>query len=170
MANDCLYELRVKGSKRAVDRVIACLKADYDYGKGKPKHKHFFRVFDCYDEDGYEKCEDNMVAKQVWGYCAWSVFSTMVSTDGISYYRGCLESYPKIFMGTTLQEQSRDCEIEIFSEEPGMGFAEHYHYLKGECLADECKDIITKETEDGEYQEFNPFRRDLTEEFEFDMA
>ena len=58
-----------------------------------------------------------------------------------TYYKGMSESYPEIFMGTCLQEQSRNCEIEIFSEELDMEFSEHYYLKNGKLVLDDCKDI-----------------------------
>lgn len=42
MPNYCNYEMKIKGSKDAIKRVLECLKADYDYDEGKPGHKHFY--------------------------------------------------------------------------------------------------------------------------------
>lgn len=138
MANDCLYEMKIKGSKSAIKRVVDCLKADYNYYEGKPTHKHFFRIFDYYDEDDLQKNDDGTYTKYLWGYCAWSVKSCMLEGG---YYSGCKTAHEDIFMGTTLEEQSKDCEIEVFSEEPGCCFSEHYLYKNGKCLIDSCIDI-----------------------------
>ena len=35
MPNYCNYEMKIKGSKEAIQRVIACLEADYNYNIGK---------------------------------------------------------------------------------------------------------------------------------------
>jgi len=141
MANDCNYEMKIKGSKNAIKRVIDCLKADYNYEKGKPTHKHFFRVFDVDDESVIVKNSDGTYSAYVWGVCAWSVRTCMAATDRASYYGMVKRDYPDIFMGTTLQEQSKNCEIEVFSEEWGMCFSEHYLYKNGKCLIDDCVDF-----------------------------
>lgn len=142
MANDCLYEMKIKGSKKAINRVIKCLKANYNYGEEKkPRHKHFFRIFECYDDgDEIIKNEDGTFTKFVYGECAWSVRSCMLS-GSCTYYEDIKKGYPKIFMGTDLLEQSKDCEIEVFSEELGMEFSEHYLFKNGEMLLDNCIDI-----------------------------
>lgn len=131
--------MKIKGSKNAIKRVIDCLKADYNYYEGKPLHKHFFRVFEVVDEEELVDNKDGTFTKYVFGYCAWSVHSAM--TEG-GYYKSIKEEYKNTFMGTTLKEQSKDCEIEVFSEEvEGCFFSEHYLYKNGECLVDTCCEI-----------------------------
>ena len=95
-----------------------------------------------------------------------------------AYILACLKDntlkndFPNIFMGTDLEEQSKDCEIEVFSEEEGCAFSEHYIFKNGKCLLDDCvkteqagytkKGKITKrinwETYEGEYVCLNPHR------------
>lgn len=173
MPNYCEYQMRIKGSQKAINRVVACLQTDYDYSIGKPAHKHFFRVFDCYDEDGFEDNKDGTFTKFVWGFCAWSVSSCMLKGQ-YSYYDECKEDYGKNFMGTTLDEQSKDCTIEVFSEEPGMGFSEHYIFQNGICELDDTCEIegagydddgnpttdIDWDTYDGDMIYKNPHRED----------
>ena len=138
MPNYCNYEIQIKGSKEAIQRVIACLEADYDYNIGKPEHKHFFRVFSVYyEENEMEQLDDNTYILFAYGDCAWSVHSCMCSGEH-TYYNDCKNDFGENFMGTTLQEQSQDCEIEVFSEEEGMEFSEHYYFKNGECLIDDC--------------------------------
>ena len=178
MPNYCDYEMKIKGSKEAIARVLECLNADYNYGEGKPSHKHFFRVFDATKDGNARKNADGTYSQLIYGYCAWSVSSCMLD-GGFSYYQSVKKDHPEIFMGTTLVEQSEDCEIEVFSEEPGMGFSEHYIFKNGECLCDdECEitsggyDESGKPTEDidwdtyeGETLIFNPYRFGRTQQF-----
>ena len=170
MANDCNYEMKIKGSKETIQRVIDCLKANYNYYEGKPAHKHFFRVFECVDEDEYEIYGDNgdgTFTAFVWGYCAWSVWSCMMKGEH-TYYDDVKRNHPDTFMGTCLEEQSQDCEIEVFSEEPGMGFSEHYYFKNGVCLIDTSVEM--REEWDEEYEEcelFNPNRENNCDGFKF---
>lgn len=178
MPNYCDYEMKIKGSKEAIARVLACLKADYNYNEGKPEHKHFFRVFQAEEEGEPTKNPDGTYTLIVWGDCAWSVSSCMLD-GGFSYYQAIKKDYPDIFMGTTLVEQSKDCEIEVFSEEPGMGFSEHYIFKYGKCECFEEVEITSggydekgKPTEDidwdtyeGDTLIFNPHRFKKVENF-----
>lgn len=179
MPNLCDYDMKIKGSKEAIQRVIDCLKANYDYEEGKPAHKHFFRVFDCYDEDEFMDEGNGIFSKYVFGDCAWAINCCMIS----GYYEEVKKNHPKIFMGTTLAEQSKDCEIEVFSEEPGCCFSEHYIYKNGECLLDDCVEIeqggygedgkpttdIDWDTYDGDYLIFNDHRDGLEGSYKWEI-
>ena len=178
----CNYEMKIKGSKDAIKRVLECLKADYDYNKGKPEHKHFFRVLNVYDNEEMEDNGDGTFTQFVYGYCAWSVRSCMCS-GGQTYYNYGKESFGENFMGTDLVEQSQDCEIEVFSEEEGMEFSEHYIFKNGECLVDDCVDCeqagytktgkITKrinwDTYEGDYVCLNPHRENQVDGFRWEL-
>lgn len=140
MPNYCDYDIRIKGSPRAVQRMVWCLRQGYSYADGKkPAHKHFFRVFECHELDT-EKNSDGTITKHLWGNCAWSVQSCMTDSP-TSYYADVLKAHQNDFMGTCLAEQSRQCDIEVFSEEMGMCFSEHYLYMKGECMVDDTVQI-----------------------------
>lgn len=170
--------MKIKGSKEAIQRVLDCLNADYNYEKGKPSHQHFFRVFDATKCGDAKRNADGTYTQRVYGYCAWSVASCMLES-AFSYYSTIKEDYPDIFMGTTLEEQSKDCEIEVFSEEPGMGFSEHYIFQNGECVCDEQEQIssagydkkgrvtqkINWDTYDGEIVMLNVYRKNEIGDF-----
>lgn len=168
MPNYCNFDMKIKGSKNAIKRVIDCLKADYNYQVGKPTHKHMFRVFDVEDESDLVKNTDGTYTKYLYGDCAWSVFSCMCSGEH-TYYNDCKKAHPDIFMGTTLEEQSKDCEIEVFSEEEGMAFSEHYLYRNGKLEIDDCEDIEIIEDSD-EYEIDNPNRYGRGEDFRWTIV
>lgn len=177
MPNYCGYEMKIKGSMGDIERVVACLKEEYSYSDGrKPDHKHFFRVFSAYDDIEAEDNGDGTFTKTIYGDCAWSVHSCM--QDGVgTYYGDCAEKYGSRFMGTTLAEQSIGCEIEVFGEESGINFSEHYIYEDGECILDEEVDTelagydesgevttdIDWDSYDGDIITLNPNRKDMTE-------
>ena len=177
MPNYCNYEIKVKGSKNAINNLLECLKAHYDYTEGKPTHKHFFRVFEVIEGDYYKEGKDYVM--YILGYCAWSVHSAMVSKASESYYTYLKKEHPQEFMGTTLLEESKNCEIEVFSEEIGCEFSEHYIFKNGKCLLDECVEIELggydkngKPTKDIDWEEyegytiaFNPNREGIDEAY-----
>ncbi len=181
MANDCNYEMKIRGSKEAINRVIACLNTDYNYCEGKPEHKHFFRVFEATEEE-LEDNGDGTFTQSIYGYCAWSVWSCMMEGDH-TYYNDVKRNHPDTFMGTSLKEQSQDCEIEVFSEEWGMLFSEHYHFKNGECVDDSSCGIelagytktgkITKrinwDTYEGDMVVLNPNRENKIDGFKFSL-
>lgn len=181
MPNYCNYEMKIKGSKDAIKRVLECLKADYDYDEGKPGHKHFFRVFDVYENAKMEDNGDGTFTQFVCGDCAWSVYCCMFS--GGTYYNDCKKNHPDTFMGTDLIEQSQDCEIEVFSEEEGMEFSEHYIFKNGECLCDDTAQVqqagytktgkittrINWDTYEGDCVCLNPHRENQVDEFRWEL-
>ena len=181
MPNYCNYEMKIKGSKRAIERVMGCLKATYDYYEGKPSHKHFFRSYVDYENETTQN-EDGTFSKIVLGACAWSVKSCMCTGWG-TYYEYAKKEHKDIFMGTSLKEQSRGCEIEVFGEEPGVGFSEHLIFKNGKCLCNEVADVepagydenynvttdIDWDTYDGDVLCSNPFREDKTQEYAWEI-
>ena len=182
MPNYCNYEMKIVGSKSAIDKVIECLRANYDYRTGKVPHEHFFRVFQCEIDEELVDMGNDIYLQHLWGDCAWSVFSCMCSGEG-SYYDSVKKDYPEIFKGTTLAEQSKNCCIEGFSEEPGVGFSEHYIYYKGECLCDKCEELeqvgydkdgnitndIDWDTYDGDIEIDNPNRCGFNEDYRWKL-
>lgn len=158
MPNYCDFAIKVNGSKNAIERIVNCLNADYNYGVGKPDHKHFFRVFEVNDSGETFANGKGNFTKYIYGYCAWSVRSCMCR--GVNtYYNDCKKNHPDIFMGTSLVEQSKDCEIEVFSEETeGMMFSEHYLFRNGMKVVDETCDIEYEEDGEDDFIYHNPHR------------
>lgn len=134
-----MYSMCVKGKKENINEFIKVIKAGYDYGAMEFDHdRHFCRVFEAY----YEEIEDlgNGLAQVIInGDCAWSVNSCMFE-DG--YYSSLKAAYPNEFRGTTLPIESKrlGLDIEVFSEECGMCFQEHYVIINGDVIIDECVD------------------------------
>ena len=139
MANNCFYSMYVKGSKENVEDFIKMIKSNYDYGTMEFEHnRHMFRVFSA-DEGELEALGDNTYGVAIDGDCAWSVATCMLE-DG--YYARCKNKYGDKFRGTTLVQESKNLnlEIEVFSEESGCCFQEHYVVRYGVLEVDECVD------------------------------
>lgn len=139
MPNYCDYSMCVKGTKENVEEFIKVIQADYNYGTMEFSHdRHFFRVFEAnYDE--IEEMLDGKYQAIIDGYCAWSVRSCMF--DGYaSYYNSIKKDYPNNFRGTTLLTESErlNLDIEVYSEECGCCFQEHYVVVNGDLICDEC--------------------------------
>lgn len=147
MANNCLYEMHVMGGKPDVEEFITVL-----------QHKHpereFNRVFPEYvnsidiDDLGGGKC-----TALICGDCEWAVAGSMGSlVDGT----------------TTLIDESRklNLEIEVYSEEPDIGFQEHLWYKDGKCRADEVEELdIYRWEKDMTFEEFKVENHlDITQE------
>lgn len=158
MPNLCSYSMCVKGNKENVEEFIKVIKAHYDYGTMEFSYdRHLFRVFDA-DYDEIEQVGDDVYQAIIYGDCAWSV-ATCMFEDG--YYKNLKERYPNEFRGTTLPLESKrlNIDIEVFSEECGMCFQEHYIIKKGNVEVNECVDwqeydlteFETKEEAEEEY-------------------
>ena len=139
MPNYCSYSMCVVGKKENVEEFIKVMQADYDYGAMKFSYdRHMFRVFKA-DCDEVEERFDGRFQTIITGYCAWSVSSCMLESG---YYGDFKETYGVNFRGTTLliESEKLGLDIEVYSEEGGMCFQEHYIIIKGEMVRDECVD------------------------------
>lgn len=141
MANFCRYEMKVKGTRESCEKWLKRMRS-YD------EPNHFFRMFEpiSIDEQGGSKSEYYMILS---GDCAWSL-ETCCRTSGYSHGKDLFA------------ENSSELHItmEAYSEEPGIGFQEHYIYRNGECIADECEDRAEWYWDKTEYPAFELFKRD----------
>ena len=64
----------------------------------------------------------------------------MFNDHSTSYYASLKSRYPEDFRGTTLPIESErlHLNIEVFSEECGMCFQEHYVIINGDIIVSEC--------------------------------
>ena len=133
MPNICDYSMKVIGREEDVNEFIEIMQNDYDCTPNEPRH--FWRVFEAY-EDYRDDLWNGMVSVQLSGDCAWSVHTCM--TEG-GYQRDHMSDGTN---GTTLRAESErlNLVIEVFSEECGMGFMEHYLYAFGKEIFDICVD------------------------------
>lgn len=157
MPNYCNYTMKVYGKKENVQSFINIMEAEYYYNENDiyvscEEQRHFFRIFDTYyDEEELKQAKDNEnISIMIDGTCAWSVEVCM--NDG-GYYKDIRTRYKEKAKGTTLQDESKtlDLIIEVYSEEIGVGFQEHYLYDRGVKIYDECVDyeeLYDEETEE----------------------
>ena len=109
MANYCGYSMKVKGEK---DNVILWLHKMT--GKSEDDRLGGFYTTDVYEE------EDDCI--YICGDCKWSVESC---------FQGDADLIAEL-------SKELDIEVEIWSEEPGWEFQEHFLYKKGICYANDC--------------------------------
>ena len=141
MANNCYYEMKVTGKKEDIDRLFNILKY-------KDEELKLARIFSADLVDIEDKGEESYAF--IAGDCAWSVHSCMRTGEG-TYS----EYTPEL---TNIRHLSEvlGLEIEIISDEPGIGFCEHYYYKNGEELLNDCIDYPEFDVEDEEC-DFEPF-------------
>lgn len=137
MPNICYYSMRIQGKSNDVEEVVKTIKAYYNYDTLEFSHtQHLFRVFEADIIEDYE--EDDIRSVQIDGECAWSVYSCMMSGKH-TYYDIFKDDFKDDFRGTTLTKLSKETHtmIEVFSEEIGVGFQEHYLIKHGQFLIKE---------------------------------
>ena len=137
MPNYCNYSMCVVGKKENIEEFIKVIQADYNYGAMEFSYdRHMFRVFEAVCDEIEERF-DGRYQVIINGYCAWSVASCMLEHG---YYREFKKDYGSNFRGTTLPIESErlNLDIEVFSEESGMCFQEHYIISNGDIECEEC--------------------------------
>lgn len=142
MANDCDYEMKVVGSKEDIEEFLKVMKADYDYCNMTFNFERHMggRVFEAEPTDIVEQ-ENGKFSIIISGYCAWSVYSCMFE-GGATYYTQFKKEYGDKSRSTTLPNESKRLrlDIEIYSEESGMGFQEHYLVKHGHVEEEETRE------------------------------
>lgn len=163
MPNYCNFDMRVRGKKKDINKLIEWLGAEYSYGEyfnkdgqlyeidyptpkvtydDKPTEHHFYRVFEA-EADEEANIINELLDKDVettafiWGYCAWSVNCCMFDSPYSYYDHREKHSNSKAI---TLPEASRELnlDIELFSYESGCCFSEHYYIEHGEVIVNDC--------------------------------
>ena len=103
---------------------------------------HLFRVFEANVNESECFClppdESGNIIRSLYGYCAWSVYSCMFEGK-CTYYDDFMRDFGIRyigFFGTTIPKLSRllNLDIEIFSEETGVCFQEHYRVTNGNII------------------------------------
>lgn len=158
MPNICFGYITAIGRKDCLEEFANILNAHYDYNDMTFSHKpHMFRIFDVYDSE-YYKIDGLRYQADFMIECAWSLSSCMFNHHQYSYYQTIKDTYKENFFGTTITEVAKklNLQIEMSSEEGGMGFQEHYiidNY--GNVLENECYNYFEEYI--GEYDSFNDY-------------
>lgn len=171
MPNDCFYEMRIHGKPENVRTLATWLNAGYrnvgidedayiinDKNEKIPVEHHIgYRVFEAYKVSESDKDKQGNITAYISGYCAWSIASCMF--DGPwSYFTNVKneinenKSLNKLQKKQALKNRKAitivdackklNVDVEIFSNESGMCFAEHYYInSKGVKEIDDCVDF-----------------------------
>ena len=140
MANNCCFEMKIKGTK-------ANCEAWYKKMTAYDEPNHFHRIFsaDIYDEDG----TDTEYYMCIVGDCAWSL-------EPCRRESGYSEGTDLFAVNT----QGLNLVMEAYFSEPGCALQEHYIYNRGNCLKDECVDYYEVYYNADEYYDFEAFKRE----------
>ena len=128
MANNAFYLMKVVGNRDNVEAFIRAMKWQGEYTE-----QGIGRVFNA---DVYEQ-EDNYA--MIEGDCAWSVVSAMRN-------EGNPNNIEKLSTRLNLA-------IEVYCEECGFEFQEHFLVMNGDVIIDECVDWEEYAVEDFETKE-----------------
>lgn len=115
MANNCDYVMKIVGKQPDVEELIARLTYEND--------KSFGRIFDLMEIDS--KKHEGIYYYECCGDCAWSIYSSIIDVGENNVVAATKEL---------------NLVIEIYSNECGCAFQEHYIISKGKTLKDECVD------------------------------
>ena len=152
MANICNFTMYVKGNNEDIESFYNALVQEGDVYMGRGAEAEI-------------RYEDN--AAFIDGWCKWSVQSALVH-NAISMrtnpemwaWGNDVDSTQLEFV--TLFEACREwnLDMEVYSEEPGCEFQEHYICLKGDVVCDECV----------EYHEYDIYDYEIKEEAEEELG
>ena len=122
MANLCCFTMKIVGKKENVEEFTKMMKRE-----GEFKENGLGRVYD-FDITEPDQLSDGTLLVLGSGSCAWSVWCAMMQE-----YRSPRPS---------LESESKrlDLVMEVFSEEPGCAFQEHYFINKGVLETDETEE------------------------------
>lgn len=137
MANVCQYLMKIVGAELQVKELVEMLQ-----WKGKYENCGINRVYDAHvNEEGVIK--EGFYYCIVDGNCAWSVLSSMLTKGDVS--NAIDEATKKLNLA-----------VEIFSEECGLAFQEHFVIGKGTIFVNECVDweeVYVSDYDDNELEE-----------------
>lgn len=123
MANNCLYSMKVIGEKNSIEDFIKMMKWKNEY-----KEDGIGRVYSCSVYESEDIKDTDKVAYYMEGDCAWSVCAAMIETEQRSLIN------ESIRLGLV---------IEIYSQELGCEFEEHYIINEGEIVLEKQTDIFS---------------------------
>lgn len=144
MANNCYFRMKVVGMPEHIKELIDMLTKKDKYQDTGLGGIYFCEIYEGSADEG---------AVELWGECAWSVATAMIDYGTLDVIT--LPAATEKF-GLT---------VEVYSEELGMGFQEHYLVENGKIIIEECVDCEEYYVQDMTADEKEEFKREhrLTE-------
>lgn len=149
MANICSFIMIVKGKKESIETFRSMMNQDGMVYMGRGADIDFEEMVEV--EEGIYRC-------QIDGQTKWSIQSSLIDnaismrTDSSRWSFGDMDKTKLSFV--TLYEacEQLNLDMECYSEESGIGFQEHYLFVNGELLKEECVDYSEEyDEEEGEW-------------------
>lgn len=150
MANNCVFDMRITGKEDAIKEFIALLS-----WTGKFEDCGLGRTYSFDAEELEETALPGVFAVTGYGDCAWSILTAMCRE-----YRGDAPSLES-------ETERLGLVVEIYSSEPGCAFQEHYIFVKGNCILDDCVDYEEHWIEG--YDSLDEYNKEFDTDFTEDM-
>ena len=148
MANLCSFSMILKGEEADIDKFKNMMKQTGNVWMG--------RGAEILNEET-EETEDGKCRCQIDGYTKWSVHSSLIDnaismrTEPDKWFFGDGEDKSKLTFVTMLEAcEQLNLDMEVYSEEPGCGFQEHYVFIEGVLVADESVDYTEEYDEEAD--------------------
>ena len=136
MANICSFSMLVNGTHENIEKFYKAMSQDGDIWMGRGAEAEI-QYDDDYDGEGNDRAN-------IDGWCKWSIQSALYD-NAISmrvkpemWYFGNVDNAKLEFITFVEASKKWNLEVEIFSEESGCCFQEHYIVRKGIVELDEC--------------------------------
>lgn len=137
MANQCVFEMKVTGHEESIIEFEKRLQGVSESGK------RYYGI-DFAEDFGFTNESNGLVSLIISGSCDWSVEARMLKTG--YKHEEFKKNHPEV---STLEDDTKELNlaIEVYSEEPGNCFQEHYVVAFGDVEVNEVLDYaeINKE-------------------------
>lgn len=138
MANICDFSMKLRGKKENIDTFKNMMNQIGNVYMGRGAEIDF---------EEFEEIGDGIFTCQLDGSTKWSVTSSLVDNaismrkDIDRWYFGDNVDKTKLSFITLFEAcEQLNLDMECYSEETGCEFQEHYLFMNGELLEDECVD------------------------------
>jgi hypothetical protein len=151
MANICSFSMMIRGKKENIETFKNMMSQVGTVYMGRGAEISFE------DIEEINELSDNDYRCQLDGITKWSIISSLV--DNAISMRNDIDKWlfgknvdkTKLSFVTLFEAcKQLNLDMECFSEESGIGFQEHYLFVDGELLKDECVDYFEEYDEDAD--------------------
>lgn len=151
MANICDFSMMVKGKKENIIQFVDMMEQKGNVWMGRGAAVDFIDMEEI--ENGEFRC-------QIDGSTKWSIISSLVDnavsmrTKPDEWSFGENVDRTKLSFVTLFEAcKQLGLDMEVYSEECGCGFQEHYLFIDGELVEEECVDYSEEYNEETEEYE-----------------
>lgn len=146
MANICSFSMKVIGKEENIAKFIDMMKQKGTVWMGRGATVDFTDI---------EELENGKYGCQIGGDTKWSVKASMIGdairmrTEPDKWYFGDDVDKTKLTFITLYEAcEQLQLDMEVYSEEPGCGFQEHYVFVDGQLVTEETTDYTEEYNEE----------------------